>query len=109
MILDHSSSFNFNYNREEIQRQIDLDIFSRDSTKDTILNYLQNPYEVITEKYELNYLEEWEALKRDFKKKKMAESLFEEIIEVIESFSQSILNIDQISEDLGTPRDIFAV
>ena len=48
------------YNRKEIQKQIDLDIFDPKAKAEDILRYLVSPYDVISETYKSTYERKWE-------------------------------------------------
>ena len=44
--------FNNSVNREEILRQVDFRIFSKDSDPEIILQYLEKPYDLLSAKYQ---------------------------------------------------------
>lgn len=62
-MLFEKKIFTNDNSREKIQMLIDMDIFKQQTKSERILEYLENPYKIIEEKYNSCYELSWENLK----------------------------------------------
>ena len=54
------------YSRKMIQDLIDADVFKKDSSEETILNYLEFPFDIILKQYSLSYEASWSKLEMNY-------------------------------------------
>ena len=59
----HESIFRKENKREKIQSLIDMDIFNKETSEDRILDYLEDPFSLVCNKYENLYEMSWNDLR----------------------------------------------
>jgi hypothetical protein len=60
---NQQSLFRRENKREKIQTLVDMDIFRKETSEDNILDYLENPYDLICSKYDSCYEISWDDLR----------------------------------------------
>ena len=96
LFSNEEKKFNDHYNREELQKKIDIDIFSKSTSIDRVLQYLEKPDLIIEEKQNQMYEETWERVKFNFQKHNFASKLAKDLCSKFRELQENLENVSKI-------------
>ena len=92
--------------REKIQTLIDIDIFKMQTKGERILEYLENPYKIIEEKYINCYQLSWENLKLKYATEHTAYNILNQFYELIATL-KNIFDSNELDDSKKMFSDLF--